>query len=657
MAQADARTVRVGVYQNAPQVFIDDQGKPAGIYIDILNEVARREGWTIEFVPGSFADGLAAVREGRIDILTSIASTPERDGFIDFSKETIVSVWGQLYVKPSSSPQNIFDLEGQTIAVMEYGILGKKFNELCLNFGVDCRFVTVPSYDDALKAIDEGRADAAVVNSIFGASREHRYKAKRSSIMFSPFRLQVAVPEGKNRDIVQALDGHLARWRADKRSFYYQTLDHWIGLNQEPPSEVPQWVWWVMSAGSATLLVIFVWNATLRHQMEIRQKAEAALKKNEAMFRALVESTNVIAWELDLATFRFTYVSPHAEKLLGYPIEQWKEDGFWASHIAPDDRDWVLSLCKSETQVGRDHDFEYRMIKADGTPIWLRDIVTVQKDAAGKAVSLSGFMVDIDDRKAFERQLKDARYQAEKANQAKSEFLASMSHDLRTPLNAIMGFSDMMRQEAFGPIGNRRYSEYAKDINESGALLVSLIDDVLDLSKIEAGKYELVETPIEVNEMVRSSVNMVSTLTAIKGIAVTMDLPEPSLVLSADRRSLTQILNNLLSNAVKFTPDKGKIWVRTAVNENGGIEISVKDSGIGMTRRDIERVLNPFEQADSAHSKRHEGTGLGLHICQKFLALHGGEIRIESDPGTGTCMTAVFSAERTLEQESRQMTA
>lgn len=223
-----------------------------------------------------------------------------------------------------------------------------------------------------------------------------------------------------------------------------------------------------------------------------------------------------------------------------------------------------------------------------------------------------------------------------------------MSHDLRTPLNAIMGFSDMMREKSFGPLGDPHYEDYAKDIHESGKLLVSLIDDVLDLSKVEAGKYELNEEDLDVAELVKSSVNMISTLSKAGNINLSTNI-EPDLPqLRGDERSLTQILNNLFSNAVKFTSEKGDVAISAKADDNDVIEIQVADTGVGMSRGDVAKALMPFEQADSAHAKRHEGTGLGLHLCQRLVKLHGGTFEIESKLDKGTTVTVRFPPERAV---------
>lgn len=245
-------------------------------------------------------------------------------------------------------------------------------------------------------------------------------------------------------------------------------------------------------------------------------------------------------------------------------------------------------------------------------------------------------------------ELEKAKRDAEFANKAKSEFLAAMSHDLRTPLNAIMGFSDIMRHKALGPMGNRQYEEYADHIYESGELLVSLIDDILDLAKVESGKFNLFETPLDTGELTKDLLNMFSTLSDAKNVKLVRQTTLPSPYLIADEKSVAQILNNLVSNAVKFTPNGGMVTIAVSQSAEGEIYFRVEDTGIGMSHDDLERALKPFEQADSLHARRHEGTGLGLHLCQKLIELHGGRLEMTSAQGEGTAATVFFPPGRTV---------
>jgi len=248
----------------------------------------------------------------------------------------------------------------------------------------------------------------------------------------------------------------------------------------------------------------------------------------------------------------------------------------------------------------------------------------------------------------FEENLIRAKADAEAANKAKTEFLAAMSHDLRTPLNAIMGFSDMMRQKAFGPLDNDHYEQYVDDIHRSGALLVSLINDVLDLSKIEAGKYELEEESINISELIDSSILQLSPLADISNLTLTNDVRPDMPHLEGDERALMQILNNLLSNSIKFSSKGGMVNVSALLREDNGITFSIKDTGIGMSEEGIIKALRPFEQADGTHSRRHEGTGLGLYLCVNFMMLFGGSLEIKSEVNNGTTVFLRFPPERTI---------
>jgi signal transduction histidine kinase len=234
------------------------------------------------------------------------------------------------------------------------------------------------------------------------------------------------------------------------------------------------------------------------------------------------------------------------------------------------------------------------------------------------------------------------------SSQAKSQFLATMSHELRTPLNAILGFSEIMKTESFGPMGNSRYAEYVADIHVSGSHLLSLINDVLDFSKSEAGHLELHEEELDVREILSESVRLIRPGAREAGIEIAMDLPSVAPPVLADRRRLKQIALNLLSNAVKFTPAGGKVSVRLSFTDRG-VDMVFTDSGIGMTADQIAVALEAFGQVDNQLNRKHEGTGLGLPLCQRFVELHGGSLSIESTPCKGTSITVRLPAKRVLQ--------
>lgn len=229
------------------------------------------------------------------------------------------------------------------------------------------------------------------------------------------------------------------------------------------------------------------------------------------------------------------------------------------------------------------------------------------------------------------------KIRAEEANRSKSEFLANMSHELRTPLNAINGFSEIMAGELFGPLGDARYGDYVKDILNSGQHLLSLINDILDMSKIEAGKMQLQPEPIEPEEIIEQCVRIMRARAEEKSIQLLVECEEMPRI-EADPRAVKQVLLNLMSNAVKFTPETGQVHVR-GFNATDGVVLQVADTGIGIAEEDLPRLGRPFEQIESQHSKSHQGSGLGLALSKSLIEMHGGTLRIDSVLKKGTTVS------------------
>jgi|GEM_PF-1313151 len=246
------------------------------------------------------------------------------------------------------------------------------------------------------------------------------------------------------------------------------------------------------------------------------------------------------------------------------------------------------------------------------------------------------------------RALKRSMLQAEAANQAKSEFLANMSHELRTPLNAILGFSEMMEHEVFGKLGAPQYEEYVDHINESGKLLLDIINDILDLSKVESGRLILKEQPVDISALLDDISKLMTPRVTAKNITLETRAPADLPILHGDRRLFKQVLLNVVGNATKFTNANGHINMWAGVDKNNCLYVAVEDNGIGMSPDEVVIALTPFGQAGSTMTRSHEGTGLGLPLVKSLMELHGGELNIASEKGVGTTVTMRFPASRTL---------
>jgi two-component system, cell cycle sensor histidine kinase PleC len=314
-------------------------------------------------------------------------------------------------------------------------------------------------------------------------------------------------------------------------------------------------------------------------------------------------------------------------------------------HASPDGRPDVR---EAQLNDGRWLQISERRTADGGLVVTAADITAIKTQDEARRLNEEKLEKVVDDLRQSESLLAELarKYEAEKvraegANTAKSEFLANMSHELRTPLNAINGFSEIMVGEMFGPLGDGRYKEYARDILHSGQHLLALINDILDMSKIEAGKMTLRFEPLQFQEVVEDAVRLMRNRADAAGLILQVDLP-PLPDIDADYRALKQVLLNLLSNALKFTPRGGSITVSALIETNmtkDRLKVSVTDTGIGIASQDLARLARPFEQIETQHSKSSQGTGLGLALSKSLVEMHGGGLNMSSEPGVGTTVS------------------
>ena len=339
--------------------------------------------------------------------------------------------------------------------------------------------------------------------------------------------------------------------------------------------------------------------------------------------------------------------SAELSRMLGFAEER-RSISFDAlrARVHPQDRQIFMRTLEETYREKSACDFSICVVRDDQSELYVRLDGSCEFDENGDVSALFGVCQDISEQKATEMALIQALNQAKEANQAKSDFLANMSHELRTPLNAIIGFGQVIAGELFGKIGNPRYREYASDILASGEHLLDIIDDLLDLSKIEAGEFELHEEELDLVELAREVIKLMGPQSEKLDITLSLQTGQDEIWMRADRRTLRQIMMNLLSNAIKFS-NAGDVAVLAVEDAwEDGIVLTVRDTGIGIDEEDLTRVMQPFGQVAHPLSRNHTGTGLGLPIVKALIKLHGGRFEIDSALGLGTTIKAVFPSER-----------
>jgi signal transduction histidine kinase len=519
-----AEQIRVGIYENAPKVFTDDEGRASGIFVEILELIAEQEDWELEYIPGTWPEGLARLDSSEIDLMVDVAYSSDREERFSFHSIPVIPSWYQVYAREDSDIQTLLDLQDKTIVVLEQSVQQAAFEKIVQGFGLFYTLTTVTDYEDMFRMVSDGRADAAVASNYFGQMHAPLYGLKNTGVVFEPSDLFFAAPKGSDMSILDAIDSHLENMKADASSEYYQILKDWSSIDQR--FRLPRWVFISLGILALGIAASWAWSITLR--------------------KKVAERTSQLS-------------------------------------------------------------------------------------------ELNGLM----EQKVIERtaELEQAMEQAKSADNLKSAFLASMSHELRTPLNSIIGFTGILMQEMAGPL-NEEQKKQLSMVQKSSKHLLSLINDVLDISKIEAGQLELAQEPCSIEQAVENALRIISPLAAHKGLAIVSDVPKHERIITGDQRRMEQVVLNILQNAVKFT-ESGEIRVRLRHTGSQYI-LNVEDTGIGMAPENLNKLFRPFQQLDSGTARRYEGTGLGLSISKKIIELAGGTIGVESSPGRGSVFTVTI---------------
>jgi two-component system, cell cycle sensor histidine kinase DivJ len=388
----------------------------------------------------------------------------------------------------------------------------------------------------------------------------------------------------------------------------------------------------------------------------VHKRSESAVRSGEERYRLLAENVTDTITRHD-EKGRVVFASHAAQSLFGEPVQKILGDGlFERVHVA--DRPAYLTALSRSLANNEAMAVEFRVRRAGGGDASRYGWVEMRcRPVAGDGQDRDGIVAvtrDISDRKAQEAVLLKTRDEAESASRAKTQFLANMSHELRTPLNAVIGFSEILNRELFGTLGEARYRDYARLIHESGEHLLNVVNDILDMSKIEAGKFKIVKEPFNVGALVKSCCDIMRHTAEQRSLSLIVDIEPGIPELPADKRACKQMLLNVISNAIKFTDPGG--WVRVSAKVVGrDVVLAVADNGIGIAEADLPKLGNPFVQANNSYDRSYDGAGLGLSVVKGLAKLHDGKLELASTLGSGTTATILLPLDSASESVEAPM--
>lgn len=388
--------------------------------------------------------------------------------------------------------------------------------------------------------------------------------------------------------------------------------------------------------------------------VEERNRAETALAETERKYRRIVENAAGGIYQITKEG-KVISANPAFASIMGYESpEEVLEHVHDANTLLYQDslaREKFLSQVMSSKKSLK---FETQVRTKGGDVIWVRENVRAVKDDDGELLFFEGSIDDVDQRKKAEIALQEAKIESDLANRAKSEFLTNMSHELRTPLNSIIGFSEIIKNEVYGKLPSKEYKEYSGNIFESGHNLLKVINEILDVSRIEVGERTLQEGVVNVKNIFADCLQLMEGKIKENSIRIENKQIDGGLNVIGEKQAIKQMLLNLMSNVVKFSPENSLMMLDAEIDSKNRLRVSVTDTGVGLTEDEIEKALSPFGQLDAKHARMKSGTGLGLTLVKSLIELHGGELEIVSQKGIGTTVTLIFPEKRVAKAKEGQ---
>ena len=639
--------IRVGVTQNTPLTFIEDNGKIKGFFIDILEHIAKKEGWDIEYVPSSWPECLSNLKSGKIDLLGGIAYSESRGRNFDYTFESIITNWGQIYLNKKSEIESIVDLKGKKVAVLQNDIFFNNLRKLVDQSGIKCRFIEAFEYEDVLELVEIGRCEAGLVSQIYGLQRERDYDIVKSSILLSPQKLYWAAPKGKNQELLYSLDSFLRELKNNQQSIYHQSLANWFGIGVKPT--LGRWFKWIIISFVALLSLFFTASLVLRVQVKSKTKEllikNEELRESEERFRNVYDTAPLafVVWDINARVIDW---NKKAEALFGWAREEVIDNNFFDFLIPEKDRprvkDVVNILLKGELQS---HSINDNLTK-DGRIITCEWNNSPLHDNDGNIIGAISLGLDITERKQVEEEKDKLQTQLQQAHkmEAIGTLAGGIAHDFNNIVGIILGNTELAIDDV--PEGNPAQLNL-KEVRTASLRAKDVVRQLLSFAR----KTKLEKKPANIIPIIKESLKFLRS-SIPTSIEIRQNIAKDVDTILADPTQINQILINLCANSHHSMPDGGVIVITlknieldedtsdqcSKLNPGRYVNLAVSDTGHGISQEKIDRIFDPYFTTKEVG----KGTGMGLAVVHGIVKGHNGLITVESELGKGTTFSIFF---------------
>ncbi|MCG9792445.1 response regulator [Flavobacterium algicola] len=633
------QTIKIGVYENPPKIFLNKDGQPDGFFIDIIKEIEDRENLKFEYVFDTWDNHIKNLKVGKIDLLPDMVYSPERDSLFTLSKLPVLSSWSEVFSKKELDLHSVTELSNLKIGVLKGSIEEKYMNEYVpKEFNISYQLISYSSYKNAVNAIDNGSLDVIIADRFFTFSKLYDKSLKPTGIIIKPLGLHFAFTKGKHDELNALFDKNITSLKNDSDSLFYESLFHW--LEKQNKIEIPNYINWLIVGILIVLGISLTFVILLRNIVKSKTKELLAAKElageSENQYKLIADNiVNGMIYQMvtvDEEQRMFNYVSDGVVKLYGCTAaEVLKNPNLIYSRIHPDDIKLMKDAELRAIESMSNYQVEVRVINPDGSIRWAYSIAKPRM--INGMLCWDGIEYDISERKQLEIDLKIAKEKAEESDRLKSAFLANMSHEIRTPMNGILGFAELLKEPN---IKEKKQQKYVNIIEKSGVRMLNIINDIINISKIESGQMEVYTQESNVNEQLEYIYTFFTPEAEKKDIHLSCKkaLSYDHAFITTDREKVFAVLTNLVKNAINHT-QRGTIEFGYVLRGEF-LEFYVKDTGIGVPKNRQAAIFERFIQADIANKMAYQGAGLGLSISKAYVEMLGGDLWLESEECRGS---------------------